>query len=353
MSIYTIDKDYKIKKIWTNFYPNSIGLLYSTITDYLGFEINEGEFKVMSLSSFGKPIYENELKKIFDVNSFKINMDYFEFHKSPSKSFSKKLCEVFGEPYLDISDEANFKKYANIASSTQLILECSMKNLIQKAIDLSGKKKVVLTGGVALNCKMVHNLSKQNIFEEMVIPPSPGDSGSAIGAANFAFLEKSKNETLNFNSIFLGPKKNFINKKERRDDFFLKVNLTNDSIDATVEKLMEGEIIASYYGFNEVGPRSLGNTSIFCDAKNKRAVVNLNINLKKRGSYQPLAPILLEQDFQKYFAINKSVEKNLEWMGTLCDAKEKLYDEYSSIIHIDGTCRTQIVKDENSLTYKI
>ncbi len=353
MSVYTIDNDYKIKKIWTNFYPNSIGLLYSTITDYLGFEINEGEFKVMSLSSFGKPIYENELKIIFDINNFKINMDYFEFHKSPSKSFSKKLCEVFGEPYLDINDEANFKKYADIASSTQLILEYAMKNLIKKAIELSGKKKVVLTGGAALNCKMVHNLSKQNIFEEMVIPPSPGDSGSAIGAANFAFLEKSKNKTLSFNSIFLGPKKNLINKKERKDDFFLKTNLTNDFIDDTTNKLMKGEIIASYYGFNEVGPRSLGNTSIFCDAKNKKAVVNLNLNLKKRGSYQPLAPILLEKDFQKYFTINKSVKKNLEWMGTLCDAKEELYDEYSSIIHVDGTCRTQIVKDENSLIYKI
>ena len=188
MSIYTIDNNYIIKKVWTNFYPNSIGLLYSTITDYLGFEINEGEFKVMSLSSFGKPIYENELKLIFDIDNFKINMDYFEFHKSPSKSFSKKLCELFGEPYLNINDEVNFKKYADIASSTQLILESTMKNLIQKAINLSGKKKIVLTGGVGLNCKMVHNLSKQNIFEEMVIPPSPGDSGSAIGAANFAFL---------------------------------------------------------------------------------------------------------------------------------------------------------------------
>ena len=164
MSIYTIDDDYKIKKIWTNFYPNSIGLLYSTITDYLGFEINEGEFKVMSLSSFGKPIYEKELKKMFDINNFTINMDYFEFHKSPSKSFSKKLCEVFGEPYLNINEEANFNKYADIASSTQLILEHTMKNLIQKAIDLSGKRKVVLTGGVALNCKMIHSLSKQRYF---------------------------------------------------------------------------------------------------------------------------------------------------------------------------------------------
>jgi carbamoyltransferase len=353
MSIYTIDDEYKIKKIWANFYPNSIGLLYSTITDYLGFEINEGEFKVMSLSSFGKPIYKNELKEIFDIDNFTINMDYFEFHKSPSKSFSKKLCEVFGEPYLNINEEANFNKYADIASSAQLILEYTMKNLIQKAMKLSGKRKIILTGGVALNCKMIHSLSKQDIFEELIVPPSPGDSGSAIGAANFAFLNELKTKTLNLNTIFLGPKKSLINKKESKDNFFSKINLTNNFINEAANKLIEGEIITSYYGSNEVGPRSLGSTSIFCDAKNKEAVNNLNLNLKKRSHFQPLAPILLEEDFQKYFSINKSIVKNLEWMGTLCDAKEELYNKYSSIIHVDGTCRTQIVKDENSLTCKV
>ena len=94
----------------------------------------------------------------------------------------------------------------------------------------------------------------------------------------------------------------------------------------TATKLINGEIIASYYGSNEVGPRSLGNTSIFCDARNKESVINLNLNLKKRGHFQPLAPILLEEDFEKYFSINKSIVKNLEWMGTLCDAKEELYN---------------------------
>ena len=148
-------------------------------------------------------------------------------------------------------------------------------------------------------------------------------------------------------------KKKFINEKESRDNFFSKINLTNDFTNETATKLVKGEIIASYYGPNEVGPRSLGNTSIFCDARNKEAVINLNLNLKKRGHFQPLAPILLEKDFQKYFSINKSIVKNLEWMGTLCDAKEELYNKYNSIIHVDGTCRTQIVKDENSLTYKV
>ena len=353
MSIYTMNDNYKIKKLWTNFYPHSIGLFYSTITDYLGFEINEGEFKVMSLSSFGKPIYEGELKKLFDIDSFTINMDYFKFHKSPIRSFSKKLCEVFGKPYLNINEETNFKKYADIACSTQLILELTMKNLIQKAIELSGKKKIILTGGVALNCKMIHNLSKQEFFEELIAPPSPGDSGSAIGAANFAFLNEFKTKTLDFSTIFLGPKKEIINKKDSKDNFFFKVNLTNNFLNDVADKLIDGEIIASYYGSNEIGPRSLGNTSIFCDAKNKKAVNNLNLNLKKRSHFQPLAPILLQEDFVKYFSINKNIIKNLEWMGTLCDAKKDLYNEYGSIIHVDGTCRTQIVKDENSLTYKI
>ena len=353
MSVYTIDNNFKIKKIWANFYPDSIGLFYSTITEYLGFEINEGEFKVMSLSSFGKPIYEKEFMKIFDINNFKVNMNYFEFHKSPSKSFSKKLYNLLGEPFLDIKEEKNFNKYADIASSAQLILEQTIKNLIKKAIYLSGKKKIVLTGGVALNCKMIHNLSKQGIFEELIVPPSPGDSGSAIGAANFAFLEKSKNKTLNFNNIFLGPKKNFINKKESRDNFFSKINLTNDYIIDAANKLINGETIATYYGSNEVGPRSLGNTSILCNAANDEAVINLNVNLKKRQHFQPLAPILLEEDFEKYFSINRSIVKNLEWMGTLCDAKQTLYNKYSSIIHVDGTCRAQIIKDKNSITYKI
>jgi carbamoyltransferase len=353
MSIHTIDNKFKIKKIWANFYPNSIGLFYSTITDFLGFEINEGEFKVMSLSSFGKPKYEKQLKQIFNINNFKINMDYFEFQKNLSKSFSKKLCKMFGKPYLNLNEEANFKKYADIASSAQLILEETMENLIKKAIQISGKKKIVLTGGVALNCKMIHNLSKLDIFDELIVPPSPGDSGSAIGAANFAYLNKTKNKTLDFNTIFLGPKKELINDKKNKDNLFLKIISTENFIGDAAHKIINGEIIASYYGLTEVGPRSLGNTSIFCDAKNSSSVNNLNISLKKREYFQPLAPILLEEDFKKYFSINQNIKKNLEWMGTLCEANEELYKEYSSIIHVDGTCRTQIIKDENSITYKL
>ena len=197
MTAFTINENYKIKKIWTSYYPDSLGLFYSAITDFLGFEVNEGEFKVMSLSSFGKPKYVDEFKKILDTENSKLDIKYFEFHKSSNKSFSKKLKNIIDEPYLNINIDTNFEKYADIACSAQIILEETMENIMRNIIKISNKKKIVLTGGVALNCKMIHNLSKLDFFDELIVPPSPGDSGSAIGAANFALLNHKKNEILN------------------------------------------------------------------------------------------------------------------------------------------------------------
>jgi len=353
MTAFTINENYKIKKIWTSYYPDSLGLFYSAITDFLGFEVNEGEFKVMSLSSFGKPKYVDEFKKILDTENSKLDIKYFEFHKSSNKSFSKKLRNIIDEPYLNINIDTNFEKYADIACSAQIILEETMENIMRNIIKISNKKKIVLTGGVALNCKMIHNLSKLDFFDELIVPPSPGDSGSAIGAANFAFLNHKKNEILNLKTVFLGPKKQLINEKINKDNYFVKICTTENFIEETVNKIIEGNVIASYYGATEIGPRSLGNTSIFCNAKNSEIVNNLNNKIKKRKNFQPLAPMLLEEDFKKYFNINENVKKNLEWMGCLCDAKKNLYEKYSSIIHIDGTSRTQIIKDETSITYKI
>lgn len=349
MSIFTIDKNYKIKKHWTNLYPNSIGLFYSAITDFLGFEINEGEFKVMSLSSYGKPTFEKEFLKIFDIENFKIDMNYFDFDKILKKSFSDKLCNIIGEPYLNINEEINFNKYKDIACSAQLILEKTVKNLIIKAIKITGKKKIILTGGVALNCKMIHNLSEGDFFDELIIPPSPGDSGSAIGAANFAYLYDTKIKTLDLKTIFLGPSRNIIADTITKFNFFNKLNTDNNFLDLAASKLKNGEIITTYLGNGETGPRSLGNTSILCNPIDIATVKNLNLNLKKRNYFQPLAPIVLEKNFDKYFFISDKIKKNLKWMGTLCIAKENLKKKYKSIIHVDGTCRTQIINNDNFL----
>ena len=352
MTIYTIDSENLIKKHWTNFYPNSIGLFYSTITDFLGYDINDGEFKVMSLSSYGNPIYEKEMEQIFDCEELKINSSYFEFHKNPERSFSEKLINIFGKPYLNLAIKENFKKYSNIASSAQLILNKSVKNLILKAKQLTGKNKIVLTGGVALNCKMIHDLSKQNIFEELVVPPSPGDSGSAIGAANFSYFHQN-NKFLKDIGLFPGPDKGEVNQKFRLNEFFEKISQQENSLEIASDLIIKGHIIATYIDRTETGPRALGNTSIICNAKDKLAVENLNNKIKKREFYQPLAPILLKEKFKKYFSIQNSIEKNLYTMGTLCEANENLKKDYSSIIHNDNTCRTQIIDNNNSFIFKL
>jgi carbamoyltransferase len=353
MSIFTISQDYKIKKLWSKLYPNSIGLFYSTITDFLGFQINEGEFKVMSLSSFGKPIYEKEFKEIFNIENFSMNMKYFNFHKDPSLSFSPELSKIIGKPYLDLDDKKIFQHYSNIAASIQKILELTIENLIKKAIGISNKKKVILTGGVGLNCKMIYNLAKKNIFDELIVPPSPGDSGSAIGAANFAVLIENKYQPIRLNNFFLGPEKNQINSNEIKSNFFTKIDSDDEFLDETVKKLISGEIIATYFDKNEIGPRSLGNTSLICNAKDIDVVNNLNTKIKKRNKFQPLAPILLEEDFDKYFFLQNNVKRNLLWMGTLCDAKEFTYNNYKSIIHIDGTSRVQTINNPQSLIHQL
>ena len=352
MTIYTINSENLIKKHWTNFYPNSIGLFYSTITDFLGYDINDGEFKVMSLSSYGNPIYEKEMEQIFDCEELKINSSYFEFHKNPERSFSEKLINIFGKPYLNLAIKENFKKYSNIASSAQLILNKSVKNLILKAKQLTGKNKIVLTGGVALNCKMIHDLSKQNIFEELVVPPSPGDSGSAIGAANFSYFHQN-NKFLKNIGLFPGPDKEEVNKKFRLNEFFEKISQQENSLEKASDLLIKGHIIATYIDRTETGPRALGNTSIICNAKDKLAVENLNNKIKKREFYQPLAPMLLKEKFEKYFSIKESIKNNLYSMGTLCEAKEDLKNDYISVIHTDNTCRTQVIDNENSFIFKL
>ena len=352
MSIYTISEDNKITKHWANFYPNSAGLFYSAITEFLGYEINNDEFKVMSLSSYGDPIFEKEMEKIFDPKILKINMNYFEFHRNPGRSFSNKFIDLFGEPYLNINSEKNFKKYTNIASSAQNNLEKSVNNLILKAMEITRKTKIVLTGGVALNCKMIHQLSKNNTFEKLVIPPSPGDSGSAIGASNFSYFIENKKFLKNI-SLFPGPDKRDINKNFNLKEFFNKVSDDRNIVNLICDRLEEGKVIATYFNNTETGPRALGNTSIICNAKDKEVVINLNSKIKKREYFQPLAPILLEEDFDKYFIVRNCIKENLFSMGTLCEARKELYNNYESVIHVDGTSRAQIITENNKIIFDI
>ena len=199
---------------------------------------------------------------------------------------------------------------------------------------------------------MIHDLSKQNIFDELIVPPSPGDSGSAIGATNFSYFHEN-NRFLKNIGLFPGPDKNQINKKFQLNEFFEKISKQENSLETATELISKGHILTTYIDKTETGPRALGNTSIICNAKDKLAVENLNNRIKKREFYQPLAPMLLKEKFEKYFSIQDNIKNNLYSMGTLCEAKEDLKNDYFSIIHADNTCRTQVIDNENSFIFKL
>ena len=186
----------------------------------------------------------------------------------------------------------------------------------------------------------------------MIVPPSPGDSGSAIGAANFSYFYENK-KFINNVGLFPGPNKNDLNEKFKLKEFFEKVSNDENSLEVAAELIIKGSILTTYIDKTETGPRALGNTSIICNAKDKLAVKNLNNKIKKRDFYQPLAPILLEENLEKYFIFQKSVRKNLYSMGSLCEAKEDLKIDYESIIHTDNTCRIQIINNKNSFIFKL
>ena len=350
-SIFDIKKK-KIECVDITSYPNSLGLFYSIITDFLGFGINEDEYKVMSLSSYGKPVFYNKVSKIFDKKRFQLNENYIGFHKKVDQSFSKDLEKIFGKPFLSLKNKKNFKKYSNIACSAQKILEETIDLLVKKTLKMTKKNKIIICGGVALNCKAITSVARKNEKTFFIVPPSPGDSGSAIGAAAYAYYLKRKKNDFFHSSPFIGPDRQ-INLDKRLFNFmFKKISNENQANNIIYKILSEGGVIATYLSKSEIGPRALGNTSLICDGLNKKSVKNLNTKIKNRDFFQPLAPIILERNFHKFFLKEKNIYTNHKWMSVLAKAKKKYYQKIKPILHIDNTARVQTVNNDYPI-YKL
>jgi carbamoyltransferase len=341
-SIFNI-KEKEIECIQHTNYPHSLGLFYSVITDFMGFGINEDEYKVMSLASYGKPIFYKKISKIFDKKNFIFSEKYFGFHKRVDQSFSENLIKVLGKPFLSLKNKKNFKQYANIASSTQKILEESINLLVKKTLKETKKKKIIFCGGVALNCKAITNVAKKNKKTLFLVPPSPGDSGSAIGAAVYANYLKQKKLSFFHPSPFIGPDRKSFTDKKLFNLLFERIGNENQSNNLIHKFLSNGQIIATFLAQSEIGPRALGNTSLICDGLNKKSIKELNLKIKNRDFFQPLAPIILEKNFNKFFVKEKNIYNNHKWMGVLALAKNNLYKKIKSVLHVDKTARVQTV----------
>ncbi|MBI4157393.1 carbamoyltransferase [Candidatus Woesebacteria bacterium] len=343
-------------------FPHSLGLFYSTVTQYLGFQINEGEFKVMGLAPYGKPGYVKKVERLIRQEkdgSFRLNLEYFNFHLSDKVSFSEKFIRLFGVPPVDPKDSDKVVKvYADIAASAQKVLEEKLiviaKNIRQK----TGETNLCYAGGVALNGVANWRIFKEAGFENIFIHPAAGDSGGALGAALYLYHHVlGKHKRSRFNHAYLGQAvneeeiKKFIRKRGIKAERFSDKKL----VEKLAELLVDGKVIGWVRGRFEWGPRALGARSILADPRSKRMKDLVNSKIKFREAFRPFAPVTLYKKGAEYYDLGEDYKQApLKFMLGVVSVKKKWRSKLGAITHVDGTARPQLIeRSVNPLYYDL
>ena len=352
-------KDTDVKLINDIRWPHSVGLFYSAFTYFLGFKVNEGEYKLMGLSSYGEPkYYDKIMSELIDVKndgSIHLNMKYFAFTYDKYMT-NQNFSDVFGIPPRK-HDEKVEQIHFDIGASAQLVLEDILLKMVNHVYNKTKMKNLCLGGGVALNGVANYRILKEGPFENLHIPPSPGDAGSAVGCAQYLYHCHAKNKRVVEESaeritdnIYVGPEysndeiKSFLDKNKISYDFLEREQLLKNS----AKLIAEGNIVGWYQGKMEWGPRALGNRSILADPRDEKMKDILNEKIKHRESFRPFAPSILEDYISEYF----DMDRPSPYM--LFVAKVKKPDKIPAVTHIDGTGRLQSVsKEVNPLYYDL
>jgi len=337
-------------------WPHSLGLFYSAFTYFLGFQVNEGEYKLMGLSSYGTPKYYdiimNNLVDVKDDGSIHLNMKYFAFTYDKVMT-NKKFSELFGI-LPKLKDEKTLQIHFDIGASAQKVLEDILLKMVNHVHKTTGKNNLCMGGGVALNGVANYKILKDGPFENVHIPPSPGDAGSAVGCAQYLYYVHKKNKriiedeyTKIKENVYVGP--SFTNDEIKT---FLDLNSIpyqllekNELLQKTAKLISEGNIVGWYQGKMEWGPRALGNRSILADPRKSEMKDILNKKIKHRESFRPFAPSILEEHASNYFEINKSSPY------MLMVVKVKQPEKIPAVTHVDGTARLQTVSKNSNLLY--
>lgn len=339
-------------------FPHSLGLFYSTFTQFLGFEVNEGEFKVMGLAPYGRPIYAEKVEKLINQapdGSFHLNLEYFNFHYSDKVSYSDKFVKLFGVKPLDPkkSDQV-IQIYADIAASAQLVLEGKLISIAKEVKKRTGQENLCYGGGVALNGVANWRIFKEAGFKNIFIHPAAGDSGGALGAALYVYHHVfNKPRKFKFGHAYWGEQ----NEIPEIEDFIKKNGLTAERLndtdleDKVVDLLVKKKVIGWVKGRFEWGPRALGARSILADPRDKRMKHLVNKKIKFREAFRPFAPVTLYEKGAEYFNVGSSFPSLLEYMLAVVPVQEKWQEQLGAITHVDGTARPQFIKKGINLSY--
>jgi len=357
-------------------FPHSLGLVYSAFTDYCGFRINSGEYKLMGLAPYGEPKYADAIRReILDLKpdgSFWLNPDYFNFLRGTTMT-NENFYRLFGGPPRGPEEKIE-QRHMDVARSIQLVTEEIMLRLARHTREVTGLKNLCLAGGVALNCVANGLILKEKIFERIWIQPAAGDAGGALGAALAAWYAKAENPrfaapTDSMQSSLLGP--GFTDDEIEtvlRSHHAVFQKLERDALlDFTVELLKAEKVVGWFQGRMEFGPRALGNRSILGDARSAKMQSVMNLKVKFRESFRPFAPIVRRERMADYFELDVAspymllvapVKKELcrevsrEVKGL--DRLKQIRSTLPAVTHLDYSARVQTVEPAgNPLVYDL
>ena len=357
-------------------FPHSLGLVYSAFTDYCGFRINSGEYKLMGLAPYGEPKFadaiRNELMEIKPDGSFRLNLDYFNFLSGTTMTNAKFFALLGGPPRSP--EEKIQPRHMDVARSIQLVTEEIMLKLARHTREVTGSKYLCMAGGVALNCVANGHLLREKLFDRLWIQPAAGDAGGALGAALAAWYAQPENTRIAsqpdaMQSALLGPgysEDEMATALNASGAKFTKLE-TSALLDLTAELLQAGKVIGWFQGRMEFGPRALGNRSILGDARSGKMQSVMNLKVKFRESFRPFAPIVRRERVADYFEMDaespymllvapvkpelrKPLPTNLIGIDLLKAERSTL----PAITHVDYSARVQTVSHaSNPLLYDL
>ncbi len=358
-------------------YPHSLGLLYSALTYYTGFKVNSGEYKLMGLAPYGKPLYAERLKEhvleIAEDGSIQLNMDYFSFQKGEAMT-NEKFDELFEGPARDAESQITMREM-HLAASIQAVTEEIVIKMANHAHEITGCDNLVMSGGVALNCVSNGILFDKTPFKDFYFQPASGDAGGAMGCALMSYFEHHPDvdkQIAEQSSAYLGPEFS----EHEIAAYLNSMNYPYQKMSAgergskIAELLHENNVIGHFDERMEFGPRALGARSIMGNPLNPEMQSKLNLKIKYRESFRPFAPIYLEERTSEYFdfdrpspymLIVRQVNEKLLHPAQSNEGEEDLLkiinqvrSEIPAITHVDNSARLQSVnKEQNKNIHEI
>jgi carbamoyltransferase len=341
-------------------FPHSLGLLYSAFTAFLGFEVNEGEYKVMGMASYGAPRYEDRVRKVVRVEedgSFALDLRYFSFHHSDERAYSRAFVSLFGPPRdprepFDVAGAGaageRSRHYADVAASVQRVVEDALLKAARELRRSTGLTRLCMAGGVALNGVANGRIVRESGFDEVWIQPAAGDSGGALGAALYAWhVVLGQPRSWAMEHAYLGAEYDDAEAVDAMRAAGLHPEVVDDEealVGRAAEALLGGEVVGWAQGRFEWGPRALGNRSILADPRRAEMKEVVNARIKFREPFRPFAPAVLEERAAELFDLREPERQHpARFMLMVVPWRDGAAALAPAVDHV-GTARLQTVR---------